>query len=296
LVIGNNASVIKPISPRNKVVLGAAMKFAIIDTTTYDLICFKDGNQTQVRVEYVNNNLRITGPAGVLATGNTFLANGTVHFIEFMATIAPSIAANSCVLRIDGVVDCVAPAGASTQATGNASVNRIQIASSGFGTVGVTLSDVHILDGLGAVNNGLLGDRKVEVIRPDAAGGLSEWTAVGAADGWECVDDTVHDGDATYVASLTPGQYSTFGLTDLPSGVPAIDGVLVRTTARKDDAGSRTLALALEVGGTRYDGVALALIETYAVLYQGWDLNPATSAGWTESDINALGAGVKLVS
>jgi hypothetical protein len=294
----NTCAVQRAIPNSATVVVGAAFKFTGVGPVqNNDFIILKDGTTTQVRVEYATGILRITGPSGVLATGSTNLINGGVYYVEFKATIADAIAANSCVLRLNGVVECTAPAGSDTKATANAFANSVTLMTAGANFVPqCAISDLYILDGTGAVNNDFLGDKRVEPCFPAAAGTATNWTPTGAAANWDCVNEAVADGDTTYVAGATVGQYDTYALQDLVAGAAAVNGVQVRLVARKDDAGSRALAPALRVNGTNYDGATIALGDGYLPSTQAWDLNPDTAAAWTDAQVNALEAGVKLVS
>lgn len=258
---------------------------------------FLDGSGTeQVHIE-LNASTRavdIYRGGTKIASGAIPIASDTYYYFEFKATFATAIAANTCQVRVNGVVDADVPAGTSTRASANSSANRVQVGSNGTGST-YWYDDVYICDGTGSRLNDFLGDKRVDAVLPDSDGSQTAWTANGAVNDWDCVKQPIADGDTTYVASATVGAYDTFGFANLVAGAAAVDAIQLSLTARKDDAGSRSLAPALVVGGTTYDGAAVGLTDSYGVASQVWEQNPNTAANWTESDVNALEAGAKLV-
>ena len=108
---------------------------------------------------------------------------------------------------------------------------------------------------------------------------------------WEVVQAT--DDDA-YLSSGTAGNRSTFGFPDL--GVTGtVLGVSVGHLSRKDDAGTRLMVTSIRRGGTNYDNTTTQALGTdYAYQHQLYLVDPATSAGWTVSNIDAGEFGIKL--
>jgi ABC-type sugar transport system substrate-binding protein len=66
--------------------------------------------------------------------------------------------------------------------------------------------------------------------------------------------------------------------------------------ARKDNAGTRTVARLFRASATDYVGGDNSLSTSYALYRDIMEKNPDTNAAWTSSDITALEAGVKVTS
>jgi len=133
------------------------------------------------------------------------------------------------------------------------------------------------------------------IIRPNAPGSYSEIIASGCAANWQCVDEAISDGDATYVESiLGPWSTDTYELENtVLSGI--IDSIAV--FIRVQNTGSGQLAqTAIVVNGNLYDGTTINLnaCSTYTVFSTTYVTNPETAAGWTWTDINNLQAGVNI--
>jgi ABC-type taurine transport system substrate-binding protein len=67
-------------------------------------------------------------------------------------------------------------------------------------------------------------------------------------------------------------------------------------TQQKDDVGSRTISPFVRVSGTYYFGSMFACQTDYTTSQVLFELNPSTTAAWTNSDINALYAGLKITA
>jgi hypothetical protein len=73
---------------------------------------------------------------------------------------------------------------------------------------------------------------------------------------------------------------------------------MVRSVARNDASDSgRKYNHSLRLDGAYYDGAPSAnMTTTLRKLENVWETNPATGAAWTRSAVEAMEAGVKLVS
>lgn len=143
-----------------------------------------------------------------------------------------------------------------------------------------------------------LGDRAVSWLTATGAGTHTDWTPHGESDNWECVDETPPDGDTSYVSSDTPGDVDTYAVTDLAASTVSVDAVVWKTVVKKSDAGSRTVAPVIRIGGTDYedDGDAQPFGTDYQQLYQVFTASPATSDPWTPTEVNGMELGLELVS
>lgn len=126
---------------------------------------------------------------------------------------------------------------------------------------------------------------------PNAAGATSSWTGA-----YTDIDEIVYE-DADFILSGSNNQVSTFGQTG-----PAITGYTVRAVgvtarARKGASGPQNLRHALRVSGTDYfSGSDIALDAGYLATETIWETNPATSAAWVNTAIDALQPGVKSIA
>jgi hypothetical protein len=291
-VSGGNEQVTRFFDDQPTWVVGVAFKFATGGVAT-SLIEISTGSGPQVELRMTSSNLlQVTSDGGVhvLGTGTTTLLTNTFYYIEFKVTISTSISANTCKARLGGTDEIVVATSSSTdpQATGTAS--RVALRYDAASVV-ITWDDLYILDGTGSANNDFLGDMRVEDLRPNAQGHYSDYSVTGAGTHYGAVNETDEDGDTSYVSSSTVGNKETYTFPNLSSTPTAIAGIQLVSVARKDDAGSRAITPMFRAGGTDYSGTQLPLPDSYGYLIQINETNPATSAAWTGSDVNAIEAG-----
>lgn len=181
-----------------------------------------------------------------------------------------------------------------TQNTANASITRC------FVDQGTNLravrDDMFVMDASGSSFNGhMIAEHRIIPLLPTADGGVSDWTASTGAD-YTTVDE-VNPNDSDYIASATAGQKSTFTFSDLPASTNVILAVCVVTRALKDDTTTRSYRDIVRISSTDYNGVTRETQTTARnVCGSLHEVNPATSNPWTESEVNALEAGVECIS
>lgn len=221
------------------------------------------------------------------ASTDAIIAGSTWYHVEMKAVIAD--AGGSVQVWVNGVL-WVNVTGADTRNGGSGIVNRVRIDPNANATT--SYCDWVVWSG----STGPVGDCRVVSILPDAAGATTQMTPTGGAN-YLCVDEASDpNGDSDYVSEDTAGQLDTYGFAAVGlSGT--VKALQVNVWARKDDAGSRTLAPVIRAGGTDYAGTAKAVLDTYtAVVKQVYEQNPNTSAAWTVAGIDAAEFGQKLVS
>jgi hypothetical protein len=160
------------------------------------------------------------------------------------------------------------------------------------------VDDLYVSDDTGpAPQHDFLGDVRVEYLRPRAAGAHQAWPVVVGSSGshWLAVrDDAIPDGDGSYVEANAPGLTDTnlYEPTGLPTGNP-IFGAQLSLYARKTEIGPRTIAPMVNgVTGTPHG----PSFESYQYYSTSYGANPATGAAWTVASINAIDAGVTVVT
>jgi len=133
------------------------------------------------------------------------------------------------------------------------------------------------------------------IIRPNGTGTYSELTGSGCAANWQCVDEVISDGDATYVAStLGPWSTDTYELENT-SVTGTIDSIVVFVRLRNTGSG-QIARTSIVVNGNLYSGgnTNLNPYSTYTVISATYITNPQSAIAWTWTDINNLQAGIGI--
>lgn len=167
------------------------------------------------------------------------------------------------------------------------------------GTKTVWFDSLILCDGTGSRNNSLLGHKQVQWLFADGAGATTDFSVTGAGANWNVSDNNDPDPSTIYISSNTVGATDTYTFTDVPliTGT-VIDAVQGNLLAKEDAAGSRTVDFVVRQGGTDFlSGNPLGVPTTdFGYLLFPMEDNPATSAQWTMSDVNADQDGGKIVS
>jgi hypothetical protein len=125
---------------------------------------------------------------------------------------------------------------------------------------------------------------------PNGAGANSDWTGTYAD-----VDELVYS-DADFLNSATANQVSMFTQTGPTITGYSVRAVAVAARAHCGASGPQNLQLALRSSGTNYFSSSKALSAGYSANINIWETNPATSAAWVNTAIDALQPGVKSIA
>jgi len=279
-------------------IVGCAVRVSALPAGTRTLLALLDGVTVQLSVQ-----LNADGTLEVLRSGSASVAGGlsvatvptnTFVYLEFKATIANSIAANTVQVRVDGVQVINVTAGQDCQNSANASANQIRFGPAANAGITVDYDDLYICDGIGsAPQNTFLGDSRIDTLLPTADGTSQQWTPSTPGTHYTLVDDAAPN-TTDYVSSATIGQRDTYGMQDLTAQTGTIYGVQLNLAALKSDAGARSIKPLVLSGASEALGSATALStsQTYTRHVQVTD--PATGAAWTESAVNAMQAGAEV--
>lgn len=196
-------------------------------------------------------------------------------------------------VRVNGVT-VISLAGVDTVATANVECSQVTISGKDTtGTLGITVDtdDVFCYDDTGSFNNTFIGDRRVLTLFPDANTAQADWTAVGAASGYEAIDEASPDGDTSYITAGppgSPGPISEFGIQNLPAGVSAVSAVVVVEFARKTEAGPANTQWSVISGASEAAGADKPMTEIYTYRQDVFESDPATAAPFTSGAVDAL--------
>jgi hypothetical protein len=220
------------------------------------------------------------------------ITTNTWHYLELKTTINSTT--GSVELRIDGV--SVGTFSGNTKNGGtNNSIDTIKLGGSGNNTsITITRDDLYILDDTGvAPYNNFLGDVRVYSLSPTSAGSSTQWTPDSGSNYAE-VNEVPYSA-ANYVQSNTSGQRDTYTLADLPAGgVTTVYGVQSNVIAKRTDAGAIAVKPVIKSGATIAYGSNTPLPVADTVVSYVRAIDPATSAAWTASGVNALEAGMEV--
>jgi len=140
------------------------------------------------------------------------------------------------------------------------------------------------------------GLRRIETIFPNSDE-VAQWTPSQGGLNYELVNDATPD-LFTWVQSNTAGQVDRYGLADLSGTPTAIDAVQLVTRAGRSDNGARTMRGFIRSGTTTSNGATFTPVATPNGQYyrDTWHNDPNTSAAWTAAAVDALEAGIEVVS
>lgn len=154
--------------------------------------------------------------------------------------------------------------------------------------------DCYFNDPTGSVNNGYLGNVRVQGMLPTGVGNQTEWTSYnGVMPNWQAATNiAISDAQYVYNPIADVGDYDLY---DLPALVntPNVYGVTVLGAYRQDDATQMFVQNALRTNGVDHFGALYATFQDYHVFYDVYETNPETGVGWTYADVNSLQIGPK---
>ncbi len=285
-------------------ICGFAYKIAVLSTTHkimgfYDSLTLRD----QVYIQ-LNSNGSIAAYRGNSGTVNPNVGAGTLlgtsaasvvvagsyHHIEAKVTFSDTV--GEVTVNVNGVA--VLTLTTQDTSTGTLVWDTFWTHTGGGGTA--DWDDLWVCDGSGASPwEDFLGDARVDSVFPTGAGATTGWTPLSSTN-VSNVDETAPDGDTTYNSTATLAVTDTFVVGDSPVIGATVLGVQGCVSVRKVDAGTGTIALVTRHSSTDYPGSTQSLLTTYAYYLNIAQVNPGTSAAWTESNFNSAEFGYTRIA
>ena len=216
------------------------------------------------------------------------VANAFQH-VEAVVTFSQTV--GTVEVRVNGVT-VLSLTGQDTCNTALVECSQVNICGSfggsGFSSCDCYVDDLFAYDNTGTYNNTFIGDRRVLTLFPNANTATADWTAVGAATGYECIDEANPDEDTTYISAATSGLVSQFGLQNLPGGISVVNAVVMVERARKTEAGIANTQVSIVSGASTSNGVDKPLTEVYTYRQDVFEIDPASAAPFTPSEVDSL--------
>lgn len=285
----------KAVPSQTGYVMGVAFKCSSLPGSTVSILQFNEGATTHIALRLAaDGSLIVARNTTALATSSAgVITAGSYYYIELKAVIHDSTGTYAA--HVNGGA-LLSGSGADTRNGGTGVITIVSI--NGITAQDTDWDDLYICDLTGGMNDDFLGDVRVDAYLPNGNGNSSQLVGSDAdsTDNYLLVDDATPDGDSTYVSSSTSGQKDTYGFANMSHTPASIYGVSVIASAKKDDAGSRSITTVTRSNGADTDGATQALSTSYIMYSDTLDEDPDTSAAWTKTAFNAAEFGVKVAA
>lgn len=253
-----------------------------------------DGSTTQIQLEFSTSGSTLlvrNGNGTILGTVATSGDLNVWHYYELQVVFSATV--GSVILKRDGAT-LLTLTNVNTISSANASADTLSF-TTGFGCT-VLVDDIYMCDTSETINNTFLGDCRVTLWVPTQDGAHKDFTPSAGTSHYAMVDDMPSDGDATYVSSGTVGAIDTYR-APMATFAGTVKGLRVGITARKDDAGDRSVGIVIgdgvdpvtQIGGN----IALTTVYTRQTT-PIMEINPLTGSPWTLADIQADEFGLEV--
>lgn len=285
------------------IIVGFALKITGGVSQAGYIFGFGDAGTDQMTL-FVNLDATISirrSTTNVATSVATLNVSGAYQYIEIKVEHG---AAGSYEVRLNGA-NILSASGVDTTNTANNYANQIIL----FGRVGSTLGgmaagsssdidDLYVCDGTGSANNDFLGDVRVDCYMPSGNGNSSQLVGSdgNSTDNYLLVDETPANDDTDYVESANINDKDTYQFANMAHTPTAINGVQINMQAVKSDAGFRSIQSVIRSNGADTDGTAKPIGSGYVNYMQIAEVDPDTSAAWTQSGFNAAEFGMKVAA
>lgn len=248
---------------------------------------------------------QISGETGtIIATSSVapIIQTGVYYFIELKITFDGAAGAIKLNVTGNGATQTVINStGLNTAPSGTNSARSFRLGCV-FKTTFVPVAwvlrfdDLYVCDSSGALNNDILGDCRAFCAIVNGPGSTTNFTPVGAATDWQCVNELSQDGDTTYAIGITATNKDLYTHTPTPATTSQVLGVQLCGVMRKDDTGPKTAANTVKSGATLQDGVTNTLSLNYAGYLDILETDPATGIPFTKAGVDAMEIGAKIIA
>lgn len=162
------------------------------------------------------------------------------------------------------------------------------VSSNGTDSTFWYMSDLFIYK-TATVDEGWIGEKYVETLLPSSDGTPQDWTLSGGSDAFDLINNVPSDPLNDYIESANVGDRSVFGLSDLADSNVGIFAIQTVIQAYKTGTADADVDFGVRSGSTDDLGNTGNLgQETPAHSYFVSEVDPATSAAWDASAVNAL--------
>jgi hypothetical protein len=268
------------------------------DDATTTFCSLLDGATAQLRLALGNGErVGIYRGTTLLAEIDFSIARQNWYHVRWKVVISDSAPANSNQVQLVGPgIDATATVatGAATRVTSNNYASDV-LFDTQIIVAGANVNRQHLVSDVYISNEEavLLPNLRVHPLRPTGNGTTMQWTPnTGTA--WEALDDATPDDDTTKISTSTDAHIALFEHAGLPTPAESVKAVQMAAWSKKDDAFDVALEPVYRISGTNYFVDESPVGNAYAAIHAATDEDPAATAPWTESVVNAMEIGVRV--
>lgn len=228
-------------------------------------------------------------PSSILGSWSGLTANAW-HHIEMACTVADS--GGEFKVWVDGTAVINFSGDTKYRSAAADNVSTLLFGPGYNSIASVYFDDIICWDETGETPNtaGQLGEHRIWTLSPEADDAV-QFTPNSGANNYSRINESPNDGGTSYTSSTTVGHKDVFTLADMTVTPDTIYAVVVKTIAKKTGTGATNVKGLVSISGTQYEGAAVTLTTSYAGAPAVFGYNPATSAAWTATVINAMKIG-----
>lgn len=150
------------------------------------------------------------------------------------------------------------------------------------------MKDLVLWNSLGTQNNDFLGTVQVIGLIPDTDVSFPWVPSTGIA-GFSLINNSPPQDSAKFISAISPPPApAIFGLSDLPPSVTSVRALCPQIRSRKVDGGDGATQTTLISGVSNISGGVYNNTTSYAYRQEVFEIDPATTAPWTPSSVNAV--------
>lgn len=273
-------------SAKGTLCVGFALRVESSDTVNRPLVRFRDGSATDQCGIWITPDRRLAFYRGStqVATSAPVVTLSTWGYFEFKAVFGDS---GSYLVRYAGV-EVLSATGVDTTATANPSADTVYFGSASNVYFAWRFDDMYVDDA------NLLGEVRIDTIKPTSDGAYQEWTPSSAGAHWSLVDEVSPLSQSDQVSAASVGLRDTYGLSDV--GVLSLPVAAVQVSATMASDGTRSGGVMIRSGSVDSAGAGVPLSPTWKMPTSTWTVDPSTGVAFTEAGVNALEAGVLVTA
>lgn len=289
-----NNFITKSIPAATQLFLGFALKFSGYSNGAQAFLYLQgdSGATTHLQLQFTNNTtLSLLRGGTAIATASLAPPQSWSTYFEVSATI--NATTGTCVVKANGST-IINFTGNTKNGGTNTTIDTFSFygTQANFTAYSTIIDDLYVCDATGsAPYNTFLGDVRINTLSPSGAGTTTGFTP-SAGVNYTDVDELPYSA-SDYVTASASGTRDTYAMTDL-SGSYTVLGVQNNIIAKKVDAGGTAIKPTIVSGGTAYYGTSKVLGTTDTTISDLRVVDPATSAAWTITGVNAMEAGMEI--